>query len=192
VRAEELSEIEAELPGYAKPIARIGFITGWRRGELLSRGWRHVDMGAGWLRLEPGETKNEEGRQFPLIPSLRAVLEEQYERKRAVERATGRIVASLFFYDDGRPIREFRFAWNAACRRAGHPGTLFHDLRRSAVRNLVRAGVPQPVAMQLTGHLTASVFRRYAIVDEQMLTEGAAKLSAFLAGARSERKVLPL
>ena len=56
---------------------------------------------------------------------------------------------------------------------------LLHDFRRTAVRNLERAGVPRSTAMQMTGHLTESVYRRYAIVDATMLTEGAAKLQTF-------------
>ncbi len=68
-----------------------------------------------------------------------------------------------------------------------------HDLRRTAARNLVRAGVAEPVAMRFTGHLTPSVFKRYAIVDETMLTEGAEKLSRLFSDTRQpERKVLPL
>jgi integrase len=184
-----IADIEAELPDDTEPVAEAGYCTGWRKDELLSRGWCHVDFERGWLRLEPGETKNGQGRNFPLIPRLRAVLERQYQRKQQIERRTGRIIDSLFFRDNGEPIRDFRGAWEGACVRAGfgrwkdpenrrgYSGTLFHDLRRSAVRNLVRAGIPQVVAQQLTGHLTASVFKRYAIVDESMLQEAGEKLS---------------
>lgn len=143
-----------ELPEHLGPLALVAFVTGWRKGELLSRKWRHVDFDAGWLRLEPGETKNGEARMFPLIPHLRAALEEQRERKGEIERRTGHIIGSLFFYfDSGKPIRDFRGAWASACRRAGCPELIFHDFRRTAVRNLVRAGVPEPVAMKLSGPL---------------------------------------
>jgi integrase len=180
-------DILKELDEDTGPVAEAGYVTGWRKGELLSRRWRHVDLEDGWLRLEPGETKNDEGRNYPLIPRLREVIERQYERKRDIERKTGRIVDSLFFRRNGEPIRDFRGAWEGACKRAGHPGLLFHDLRRSAVRNLVRAGIPQLVAMQLTGHLTASVFKRYAIIDRSMLEEAGEKLSE-LYGSDSFRR----
>lgn len=60
----------------------------------------------------------------------------------------------------------------ATCRKAGHPGMLVHDLRRSAVRNMERAGLSRSVAMQLTGHKTEAVHRRYAITSEADLREG--------------------
>ena len=75
-------------------------------------------------------------------------------------------------------IRDFRKVWKNACAAAGVPGRIPHDLRRTAVRNLERAGVPRSVAMQLTGHKTESVYRRYAIVSESDLAEGTAKLAA--------------
>ncbi len=121
------------------------------------------------------------------------MLEAQYARKLEVEKATGQIINAVFFpYDTGAPIGSFRKSWASACKRAGLPGLFFHDLRRTAARNLIRAGVPETVSMQLTGHLTASIFRRYAIVDEAMLQEGAAKLSAHYAAAEPTRKVVPL
>ncbi len=192
LEADAFAAILEELPGYARPVAAVAFITGWRKGELLSRRWRHVDLDAGWLRLEPGESKNKKGGNFPLIPELRSVLQEQHKRKTRIEQATGRIVDVLFFHDDGRPVKNFRGAWEGACERAGHPGILFHDLKRSSARNLVRAGVPEAVAMRLIGHLTPSIFKRYAIVDETMLLEGAEKLSALYGNVKPERKVLPL
>ena len=73
-----------------------------------------------------------------------------------------------------------RRAWMTACRKAGSPGLLLHDLRRSAVRNLERAGVSRPGAMKLTGHKTANMYRRYAIVAESDLREAGAKLAAAL------------
>ncbi len=78
----------------------------------------------------------------------------------------------------GRPVQSFRRTWAEACKQAGLPGLLFHDPRRSAVRNLERAGVSRSVAMKLTGHKTESVYRRYAIVAESDLREAGAKLNA--------------
>ena len=93
---------------------------------------------------------------------------------------TGRVIPWLF-HRDGKPIRDFYDAWHKACKAAGMPGRIPHDFRRTAVRNIERAGVPRSAAMQLTGHITESVYRRYAIVDEAMLNEGVEKLATLYA-----------
>jgi len=85
------------------------------------------------------------------------------------------------FHRNGKPIRSFWGAWQTACRLAGCPGRILHDFRRTAVRNLVRAGVPDSIAMKMTGHKTRAVFDRYDIVSETDLTEASRKLNA-LAG----------
>jgi integrase len=191
----EFAALLCNLPDYLQPLAVAGYVTGWRKSELLSRDWRHVDFKAGWIRLDPGETKNREGRQFPLIPRLREALEQHAEHRREVERTTGQIVNAVFFrYKTGAPIKSFRKAWARACVAAGVPGLFFHDLRRTAARNLIRAGIAEKIAMDLTGHRTRSVFDRYAIVDEILLAEQTEKLTQHYEkmAAEPERKVVPL
>jgi integrase len=82
----------------------------------------------------------------------------------------------LFFRRNGEPIKDLYGAWDRACRAAGVPGLVPHDLRRSAVRNLERAGVPRATAMKLVGHKTEAIYRRYAIVVESDLLAGGEKL----------------
>ena len=174
------------MPDYLKPVIRTAYITGWRiRSEILTRQKHHVDLNADWIRLEPGEGKSGEGRNFPLIPELRDVLAQQLERTEELERATNQIIPWLF-HKEGTPIGSFQKAWATACKRAGLAGKIPHDFRRTAVRNLERAGVPRSAAMAMVGHKTESIYRRYAIADEAMLKEGAAKLAAFHTAERKK------
>jgi len=159
----------------------------------LSLGWSQVDFDAGTVRLEPGTTKNKEGRTFPFraLPPLEQLLVEQRARTDEVERRLGRIVPFVF-HRQGEPIRSMRRAWNVACTRAGIPGAWIHDLRRTAVRNLERAGVSRSPAMKLTRHKTEAVYRRYAIADSAALAEGVEKLAQLHAGEPHGREVIPL
>lgn len=148
------------LPNYLKPVITAAYITGWRtQSELLTRQWRHVDLHTGWLRLDPGETKNGEGRLFPLTSKLRAMLEAQRDHVRKLELATGQVIPWVFVHDDGRRIKKFRYAWIKACRDAGFPQMLVHDFRRTAIRGFERAGISQSAATKLTGHETEAVYR---------------------------------
>ena len=175
---DQIASVCRHLKDERAAVVRFCYITGWRScSEVFPLHWSQVDMKNGLVRLEPGTTKNREGRVFPFTPALRALLEERLDHTRRCERAQGRIIPYVF-HRKGEPIKGFRRAWKTACRNAGLPGRLLHDLRRSAVRNLERAGVSRSVAMKMTGHKTEAVYRRYAIVSESDLREAATKLAA--------------
>lgn len=106
--AEQFRAVLKHLPEDLRSLARAAYITGWRRGELVSRQWRHVDFANGWLRLEPGESKNGEGRQFPFTSELRGVLQEQREWVRELERKTEKIIPWVFCRADGAHVGDFR------------------------------------------------------------------------------------
>ena len=169
------------LPARLRGVAILGYWTGMRRGEILGDPnhfdkrpglqWRRVDRKAMVIRLDPGTTKNREGRTIPYgdVPELREAIEAQWK---AHEKLLAKgIISNLVFprlrgtKNPGGPIIDFRKAWNGASEAAGVPGRRFHDLRRTAVRDLTRAGVPRQTAMTITGHKTESVFNRYDIVD---------------------------
>jgi integrase len=192
VTEEGLARLLPELPQHVRPLVEALYVTGCRVSDMLSRTWSDVDFDAGWVRIEGNDTKEGKGRQFPLIPRLRAILEEQRARADAIEaKPTGRPVESLFFYLEGarggQPIRDFRGAWASACERAKLPDLRVHDLRRSAIRSFVRAGMPENLAMRLSGHATPSVFRRYDIVSETDLRDGGEKLSAYFETKNGQR-----
>jgi integrase len=174
---EQYEAVRRHLPEYIQPVADFGYVTGWRKSEILSLQWRQVDFTAGNVRLEAGTTKNREARQFPFTADLRAVLEAQRTKTDALAK-TGKICPYVF-NRKGKPIGEFKHSWKTACTKAGLPDRLMHDFRRSAVRNLVRAGVPERVAMKMTGHKTRSIFERYNIVSEGDFRDAAARLDDF-------------
>jgi len=173
---EQFEAVHAHLAGPLQGVAHFAYVTGWRvRSEALPMQWRQVDFEAGTVRLDPGTTKNGKGRVFIMTGELRAVLTAQQAYTEKVQRERGCIVPWVF-HRDGERIRDFRRAWETACKRAGCPGRLVHDFRRTAVRNTVRAGVPERVAMELSGHKTRAVFERYNIVSEGDLLDAARKL----------------
>jgi integrase len=178
LQSDQIRAVIAYLPEDLRAVVEVASVTGWRvASEVLTRQWRHVDFEGGWIRLEPGESKNSEGRMFPFTPELTSVLERQRQRTIAAEQSSGSIIPWVF-HRNGEPIRTFRRAWITACKKAGVPGKIPHDMRRSAVRRLEAAGVPRTVAMKLVGHKTESIYRRYAIVAEAEMRDAAVKLAA--------------
>lgn len=149
---------------------------------------RPVNPRACFVRIE--RTKNDEPRTLPsrALPELAALLEMRHEDTERIQRERGCIVTAVFHHPDGRPLTYTHDEWHRARTAAGLPGRLIHDLRRTAVRDLERAGVPRSVAMKLTGHKTESVYRRYAIVAEGDLAEGLSKVATYRTRASAARQ----
>lgn len=185
---EQYRSVLAHLPVEVRPVIEFAYATGWRiASEVLPLEWRQVDFEAGEVRLDVGTTKNREGRTFPMTADLRRLLKAQEAEHDRLKKA-GHIVPYVFFrlVAEGRGgetkphrIVSFGKAWKTATRKAGCPGRLPHDLRRTAIRNFVRAGVAERVAMTLSGHKTRSVFERYNIVSGGDLREAGQKLDSY-------------
>ncbi len=186
-----LAKIDEDL----QPVVEFAYLTGWRiKSEVLPLRWDlNVDMGAGEVRLEPGTTKNDEGRVFPfsMLPELADLLLRQKHRTQTIERSTGQNVPWVF-HRAGNKIKDFRGEWDRATSAAGIARKIPHDFRRTAVRNLERAGVPRSVAMRLVGHKTESIYRRYAIVAKQDLAYGLKLLAEYRAGLETKPGELKL
>ena len=178
------------LPEPMRPVVTFAYVTGWRiNSEVLPLQWRQVDLKAGEVRLDPGTTKNMEGRVFYLTTELKKLLADQRKAADRIQRRKGMIVQHVFFHDGITKAGEVAFlaghaispsgfyhAWCRARVKAGCPGSIPHDFRRTAIRNMVRAGVPERVAMKLSGHKTRSVFDRYNIVSDGDLRDAARRL----------------
>lgn len=165
-------QVNAVVANLKQPVADLVYtlwITGWRRREIQFLRWEDVNMEAGEIRLTAGRSKTRVPRVFPFAASrsLAAIVKARY-----AARSTSS--AYLFERSPGQPVKDFREAWRQACERAGVPGRVPHDLRRSRARALTRAHVPQSVAMRLLGHQTASMFLRYDVAATEDLADAVA------------------
>ena len=175
----DFEKVVAELPEPINDIARFGYLSGWRRGEIVPLRWDAVDWTAREVRLRT--SKNGLGRVLPLEGDLWTLIERRWT-VRTVEQEDGTTkICELVFHRAGEPIVDFRKIWDAAFKRARIGRRLFHDLRRTAVRNMVRAGVPQSVAMTISGHKTASMFQRYNVTSGTDQVEALKRTAAHLA-----------
>ncbi len=174
----DFQKLRMELPECLRPVATMGYYTGMRKSEILGLRWSNVNLLDAEIRLDPGATKNDEPRTVPLFGELFEMLKIEREKNPGAE---------LVFTCDGERIGSFYKAWKSACKRVGLAGLVFHDLRRTGVRNLVRAGVPEGVAMAISGHKTRAVFERYNIVSGRDLKDAASRLEAYLARQNGDK-----
>lgn len=156
---------------WLRALLATAYTFGFRRGELLNLRVQQVDLLERTIRLNPTDTKTRKGRVVVLTPDVCTLVEACVIGKKPDDLVFSRD-------DDGSPLGDFRKRWHTLTTKAGCPGLLFHDLRRSGVRNMVRRGVTESVAMKISGHRTRSVFERYNIVSESDIREAARKIEA--------------
>lgn len=178
----EFDALVAKLPEHLRDAVRFLYASGWRKNEAMTLEWRDVDFQNGVIRLRAEHSKNKQTRVLPLADEVLEII------KRA--RSTRSLACPFVFQHDGAKLPTFRKVWANACKAAGLGRLVIHDLRRSAVRNLVRAGVSESVAMGFTGHKTRSIFDRYDILDKRDLEAASAKLASYVRErAQEEPKV---
>jgi len=148
------------------------FWTGMWPGEIRSLTWQAFDSETWTLRLHAKDAKIGFGRVIALEGPLRAIIERRMK--------TRRFGCDLIFHRGGELVGTFYKRWKQACLAAGVAGKIPYDLRRTAVRNMIRAGVPERVAMSISGHKTRAVFDRYNIVSENDLREAVIKTSTYV------------
>lgn len=187
---DDVQAILPHLPEHARNLVEFLYLTGWRSSEALRLSWSDVNWERRFIWLR--DSKNREPRIFPFKYHIRVetVLRRQRDHVSRWEREHGCLCSAVFPWR-GKPLQKLRRSWSTACRKAGRPGRLIHDFRRTAVRNLIRAGVQQAIAMKITGHKTDSVFRRYLIVDEELLAQATGAVAQLLGDPSSEPPVKP-
>jgi len=165
----EFETILAKTVDYLRPPLVFAFWTGWRmKAEILPLEWRQVDLNVGTVRLDVGSTKNREGRLIYAPDEVLALLNAQWNEHLNLWPASPWV-----FTRAGLQMKSIHGAWNAAREAAEMPQKLLHDFRRTALRNMIRAGIPERVAMQMCGWKTRSVLDRYHIVSDRDLRDAA-------------------
>jgi len=187
----QFEAVRAALPGNLQDAATFAYLSGWRRGEVTSLRWADVDRDGGVIRLRPEASKNGRGRTLVLAGELAALVDRRWQARSVTDEDGTVRVTDLVFHRELVPLGDFRKAWRTACTAAKADGRLFHDLRRTAVRNMVRAGVPERVAMEVSGHRTRSVFDRYNIVSEDDLRQAMERTTAYVQ-IGTEANVVPI
>jgi len=179
VEYEDFMELVRHLPSPLDDVAWFAYLMGWRRGQVVSLKWTDVNREAGTVIRRAEFNKTKQPSVLAMSESVRAVIERRW-KARLVKTDDGPGISNLVFHRNGTPIGDFRKAWETACINAGLckvvkdaegsetkvKTALFHDFRRSCVRNLENAGTPRKVAKSITGHLTDSVYERYHVVKE--------------------------
>ncbi|MBN1103698.1 MAG: site-specific integrase, partial [Deltaproteobacteria bacterium] len=176
IEREQHEKLLSVSPEWFKPVLTFAFQTGWRKEEILGLEWAHVDMKERQINLPGRKTKSGYSRPIYADDVVYSVLKDQQRKQFAAGARTFEYVFHRMRSTGGsrterkknqhpERIGNFKKVWAKACKAAGLEGLLFHDLRRSAIREMVRNGYSERVAMEISGHKTRSVFDRYNIVD---------------------------
>jgi integrase len=181
----DFQKLHSNLPDHLKGFVQFAYHSGWRKGEVRSIEWSDVDIAGKVIRLGPENSKTSEGRIVVLEGELWDVIAQQLAVREYKNRGETFAMSLYVFHYNGKSIGDIRKSWEAACKAANLKGKLFHDLRRTAVRNMVRAGVPERVAMAVSGHKTRAIFDRYNIVSEEDLRRAMQQTQTYLSAAPS-------
>jgi integrase len=166
----KLAEACRKVGLWLRAMFEVTYCYGFRRGEMLSLRVRQIDLLERVIRLDPLTTKSRRGRMVVMTESVYQLLQQC---------VLGKSGDDYVFTRDGEPVHDFRGAWDAVRKQAALPALLWHDLRRTGVRNQLRAGTSEKICMEISGHRTAEVFRRYDISALSDLEDAARKLEAY-------------
>ena len=159
--SDEIDRLLPHLPEYLRDVVLFGFLTGWRKSEILGLKWVNVNRGGAVIRLEPEQNKGRTVRVLALQGELARLVERRWQARKV-----NGMLSQHVFHRDGRQVLKMRLKWLKACHEAGLGHRWFHSLRRSAARNMSLQGIPEKVIMSIMGHKTRVMFDRYNIITE--------------------------
>jgi integrase len=188
---DDFTALLSHLPSPLDDVIRFAYHSGWRRGEIITLTWADVDRARGLVRLRPEFSKSKKRRELPITGTIREVIERRWQARLINGKGDSPRISDLVFHRAGEPVLDFRGAWTKAVTAIGRPNLLVHDLRRSAVRNMMQAGVSEKVAMTVTGHKTRSVFDRYHIVDSRDVQSALERTEASLRPDPHKQAIFP-
>ena len=175
---EEWTRLYEEAALHLKPVLQVAYQLGLRYGEIVNLTWERVDLKGGFITLRAQDTKNKTARKVPLTPELTAVFRDLYK-----VRYLGQ---DRVFLRNGESIQSIRTAFDKAKERAKIVNFRFHDTRHCAATNMRRAGVDVTTAMEIVGHKSVQMFRRYNTIEERDLKAAAARINTYLTLASQE------
>jgi len=167
----QIQKVAQEKYPYLVGPIQFAYTIGWRRKAITSMTWDWLNMKEKSIYLPAGHAKNKRPLWVKLPESIFEMFSESFKNRQ--------LGCPYVFHRDGQQIKNFRYAWAKILDACKFTGYRFHDFRRCAIRNLIRAGVDEETAMMISGHKTREVFRRYDIKDEADLEEAARKIEAY-------------
>ncbi len=177
---EHLAVME-KAPFWLQVLSAIAKTYGFRKEEVTRLQWPQIDFANREIRLWAGDTKNDEPRVIVMTEQIYQMLLKLRKETVALEKEKGIQILNVF-HRNGRPVKDFRGLWKKLCADA-KVTRLFHDYRRTAVRNMELAGVPRSTAMTITGHKTETIYKRYAIQDRRSMKDATARIEALQNGS---------
>jgi len=169
---EEWARLYGAAKSHLRPVLLLAYQLGQRFGEIVNLTWDRVDLQRGFITLRGIDTKTKKPRRVPLTPDVKVVLQELAKVRR--------LDTNHVFLYDGKPVKGIKRVFRTALREAGISDFRFHDLRHCAATNLRRAGVDTATAMQIVGHKSDKMWKRYNAIEESDLLHAAKKLNAYL------------
>lgn len=186
---DQYQALRDALPRHARCALVIAYHCGCRRGEIFKVERRHIDFHDKRILMPGRTTKNRQPKYIPIYGDMAEEIKAAMDESDAEACEAKRKPCPYLIQWRGQAVSSLYTAWDKACKALGLEGTLLHDMRRVAATNMIEAGLSEHEAMEITGHKTPEIFRRYHIVSAKRMAVNAEKLAAHLAAKGGDSSV---